>query len=75
MKDDENLWRAVSRLHQLALLQSTAIMKLSAAVLRMDSVDSKTREEVLEVFHGLQEHIDVLDELSKLYDLESKNAE
>jgi hypothetical protein len=57
---------AVSRLNKLAILQSSALMKLSAAILGMDGIDSKARNEVLEVFHGLQEHIDVLSELNDL---------
>ncbi|RYZ22759.1 MAG: hypothetical protein EOO16_07845 [Chitinophagaceae bacterium] len=57
---------AVTRLGQLAVLQSSAIMQLSAALLSMDSLDDKVRAEVMEVFTGLQDHIDVLSELNAL---------
>ena len=59
---------AVSRLHQLTILQSSAIMRLSAAVLGMEGLEDKVRSDVLEVFHGCQEHIDVLAELQALGD-------
>ncbi|MBS3184514.1 hypothetical protein JIQ88_05475 [Pseudomonas sp. PCH44] len=57
---------AVTRLGRLAVLQSSAIMQLSAAILSMDNLDEKARAEVMEVFTGLQDHIDVLSELSAL---------
>lgn len=56
----------VLRLGRLAVLQSSAIMKLSAAILKMEGIDDGLRDDVFQVFSGLQEHIDVLNELNVL---------
>lgn len=68
MSDSETirLKVAVARLSRLAILQSSAIMKLSAALLGMEGLDSNVRDDVLKVFGGLQEHIDVLNELEEI---------
>ncbi|HGM5580786.1 TPA: hypothetical protein ACKP22_002473 [Pseudomonas putida] len=66
---------AVTRLQRLAIMQSSSIMKLSAAILGMESLDSKVREEVFKVFNGLQEHIDVLSELNDINDLGGNDGE
>ncbi|OLS61859.1 hypothetical protein [Pseudomonas putida] len=57
---------AVTRLARLAVLQSSAIMQLSAAVLSTGELDNATRSEIYEMFTGLQEHIDILNELKDL---------
>lgn len=66
---------AVSRLHRLAIMQSSSIMKLSAAILGMESLDSKVHDEVFKVFNSVQEHIDVLSELNDINDLGGNDGE
>ncbi len=57
---------AVTRLGRLAVLQSSAIMQLSAALLSIGELDDGTRNEIFQMFTGLQEHIDILNELKDL---------
>ena len=77
MSDSERLKLkiVVSRLQRLAILQSSAIMSLSAAMLSVDGLSPNVRDEVFRVFSSLQEHIDVLSELKELNDLGDENGE
>lgn len=56
----------VMRLGKLSLLQSSALMNLSSAIMRIEGVPEESKAEAYEVFKGIQEQLDLLNEIQKL---------
>ncbi|MGY5333037.1 hypothetical protein [Pseudomonas protegens] len=56
----------IERFFKLALLQSEALMKLSAAIMKSEGVPNDARDEAYEVFIGIQEQLDLLKEIQKM---------
>ena len=61
--DEIRLKLTVSRLVRLGLLQSSALMNLSTAIMRIDGIPEESKAEAYEVFSGLQEQLNVLKEI------------